>query len=111
MKKEATFFLQHISESSNAILNFVKGLSKDRFLKDRKTQSAVIRELEIIGEATKNLEIRFITEHPEIPWSGMAKTRDLLIHQYFGVDLDKIWDLTKKEIPELNKGIKKIICK
>ena len=72
-------------------------------------QDAVIRRLEIIGEATKNIPEEFTKKHSEVPWSGIAKMRDKLIHKYFGVDLDLTWDVLKDDLPSLKEKIKKIL--
>ncbi|MFQ5577935.1 MAG: DUF86 domain-containing protein [Anaerolineae bacterium] len=71
------------------------------FLKDIKTQDAVIRNLEIIGEATKNLSEELRIQHPQIPWKGMAGVRDRLIHHYFGVNFDIVWEIVMTELPKV----------
>ena len=109
MKKEPSVFLQHILESIEAIEEYVKNERKRDFVEDRKGQDAVIRRLEIIGEAVKNLSPVFTKNHPSVPWNKIAKMRDKLIHAYFGVDLDLTYDVVKKDIPLLKKEIKNII--
>lgn len=71
------------------------------FFKDIKTQDAVVRNIDIIGEATKNLSKEIRNGHPEIPWKNVAGMRDRLIHQYFGVNLDIVWDVAHEELPKL----------
>ena len=83
-------------------------MSSSDFFEDIKTQDAVIRNLEIIGEATKNLSETIRKNHPEIPWKNLAGMRDRLIHQYFGVNLDIVWDVAKKELPQLLLHIRNI---
>ncbi len=78
------------------------------FFEDIKTQDAVIRNIEIIGEATKNLSDEIRNRYPEIPWKELAGMRDRLIHQYFGVNLDIVWNVTKDELPEILLKIKEI---
>ncbi len=95
MKKSEHIFLEHIMESIEDIEKFVKGLSKDYFLKNKEKQNAVVRSIEIIGEATKNLPLKFRKEHPEIPWAEIAGMRDRLIHHYFGVNLNRVWAVIK----------------
>ena len=73
------------------------------------TIDAVIRNLEIIGEAVKNISPEFRKKHLGIPWSKIAKTRDKLIHKYFGVDLELTWDIIKKDLPDLKEKIKNIL--
>lgn len=83
-----------------------KGVSKENFLKSVQLQDAVIRRLEIIGEAAKNIPAEFRKKHADIPWSEMARTRDKLIHGYFGVDLDLTWDITKRDLPGLKNKLR-----
>lgn len=111
MKKDSTVFLKHILESIGLIEKYTKGFKKKKFKKSRKIQDAVIRNLEIIGEATKNLPKDFTAKHPEISWSKIAGLRDVLIHMYFGVDLDMTWDVIKNHLPDLKKKIKAILKK
>lgn len=72
-------------------------------------QDGVIRQLEIIGEAVKSLSDKLRNQHHNVPWQDMAGMRDVLIHHYFGVDLDEIWLTVKKDIPELKKNIQEIV--
>jgi uncharacterized protein with HEPN domain len=82
-------------------LSFVKGMDYDRFAKDRKTVYAVIRALEIIGEASKNLPSPIKARYSQIPWKDMAGMRDKVIHAYFGVDLKRVWNTVNVDIPSL----------
>jgi len=109
MKKEPLIFVKHILESIGNIESFSQGLSKSKFEKDRLRQSAIIREIEIIGEAVKNLPIDFTVKYPYVEWSKIAGTRDKIIHHYFGIDVDVIWDIVKYDLPDLKKKIKKIL--
>ncbi len=109
MKKDPKIFLQHILESIERIEEFTKNISKEDFLKSTETQDAVIRRLEIIGEATKNLPKGFIQKYPEIPWGELARLRDKLIHGYFGVDLNLTFEIVNKDLPKLKKQISKIV--
>jgi len=109
MKKDTSVFIKHILESIERIEEFTKGISKKVFFNSVQIQDAVIRRIEIIGEATKNVPNGFRKKHPEIPWSEIARTRDKLIHGYFGVDLDLTWDIVKKDLPDLKKKVKKIL--
>jgi len=109
MKKDISVFLKHILESIERIEEFTKGISKEKFLDSVQLQDAVIRRLEIIGEAVKNLPPGFRKKHADVPWSEIARTRDKLIHGYFGVDLALTWDIVKKDLPDLKKKIKKIL--
>lgn len=88
MKKDIGIFIQHILESIERIDEFTKDLSRENFLDSAQLQDAIIRRQGIIGEATKNVPAEFRKKHTEVPWSEIARTRDKLIHGYFGVDLD-----------------------
>ncbi|HLD57308.1 MAG TPA: DUF86 domain-containing protein [archaeon] len=109
MNKDPLVFLNHITESIGKIESFSNNLSKQEFLKDELRQSAIIRQLEVIGEAVKNLPIDFINRYPSVPWGNIAGLRNKLIHHYFGVDLNLTFDVVKTKIPELKTEIKKIL--
>jgi uncharacterized protein with HEPN domain len=109
MKKDISIFLNHILESIERIEEFTKNISKKIFLDSIQLQDAVIRRLEIIGEATKNIPPEFRKKYADVPWSEIARTRDKLIHGYFVVDLALTWDIVKKDLPDLKKKIKKIL--
>lgn len=108
MKKDK-IYLQHIFEATGYIENFIGTMGKDEFLKNVMVQSAVIRQLEIIGEAVKNLSGIMRRKYKEILWSDIAGLRDKLIHGYFGVDLKLVWKISTKDIPELKEQISKIL--
>jgi len=80
-----------------------------QFMKDTKTQDAVVRNLEIIGEAAKNMSDDLKNRYPKMPWKDFARVRDKLIHFYFGVNLDVVWDIVKNELPPAFKSIKSIL--
>jgi uncharacterized protein with HEPN domain len=84
---------------------YTQGLSHETFIQNRLVQDGVIRQLEIIGEATKNISDTTRSSTPEVPWRDMAGMRDILIHQYFGVDLSAVWDTAKQDIPGLKRSI------
>ena len=111
MNDKNKLYLSHILDSCSNILEFIKDIDYNTFIKKRLIQSAVIRELEIIGEATKNLSNDIINHSKEIPWKKLAGMRDKLIHGYFTVDLKEVWITTKKDITILNKSIEKILAK
>ncbi|EHP88259.1 HepT-like ribonuclease domain-containing protein [Methanotorris formicicus] len=108
-KKDVRAFLYDILENMNDIIEFTKYMDFDEFLKDKKTQKAVIRSLEVIGEAVKNLPEDFINKYPQVPWKGMARLRDKLIHHYFGINYEIIWDIAANKIPKDIKHIEKIL--
>jgi uncharacterized protein with HEPN domain len=102
-------FLCDIKEAINRIKSYTKELEYKEFLKDNKTQDAVVRNLEIIGEATKNISRDFKRRYPDVPWKEMAGTRDKVIHFYFGVNYDIVWGISKDELPAVTKQVNKII--
>ena len=101
-------FLEHILDSIHAIHEFSQDMSHDELTSNRLKQSAIVREIEIIGEAVKSISKTLKDKHPEIAWKDIAGTRDKMIHHYFGVDLDIVWDIIKKDLPALEKRIMKI---
>ena len=109
MKREAGDFIEDIINAMNKALKFVEGMSYEEFAKDDKTVFAVIRAIEIIGEAVKNIPEDIRKKYPEIPWKGMAGMRDKVIHGYFGVDIKVVWDTVKKRIPELKPLVEKML--
>ena len=108
MKKDSLFFIQHILENIQDIEIFMDGVARAEFFGDKEKQNAVISSLEIIGEAVKMLPSTLTERYPGIPWKEIAGTRDKIIHQYFSVDLDIIWDIAKGDLPKLKKQIEKI---
>ena len=109
--KDDSAYLKHILQSANKIQRFTKNIGYEDFMKNDLIQSAVLREIEIIGEAAKYLGAETKNLNKEIPWAEIAKMRDKLIHAYFGVDLDIVWETVKKDIPFLKKHIRKIMDK
>ncbi len=107
-KREIRLFISDIKEATEAIFEYVKGIDFEVFVNDRKTHSAVIREFEIIGEAVKNLPDDIKDRHDEIIWRDIVDFRNLLIHAYFGVDFDIIWNTIKEDLPKLYEVILKI---
>lgn len=105
MRKDPKIFLKHILESVKAVEDYVRGVEIKDFLRSGKTMDAVVRRIEIIGEATKNLPADFKLNSPHIPWKKIAGMRDNLIHEYFGVNEDLVWKVVKKDLPELKKEI------
>lgn len=105
MKKDINIFLEHILESIYLIEEYIKDKNKSEFLKLRQLQDSVIRRIEIIDEAIKNIPDDFKETHPKIPWKSIIGMRDILIHQYFGIDLNLTWEVIEKDLPKLKKQI------
>jgi uncharacterized protein with HEPN domain len=108
MIKNDQVYLEHILESIGKIENFVSGLTQAEFDQNVMIQDAVIRNFEIIGEATKKISKQFTQSHPEVPWQDMAGMRDKLIHDYLDVDLDVLWKTVEEDLPLLKKLITNI---
>ena len=109
MSKDDLVYLNHISDAISRIEEYVKGLEYQDFIENHLVQDGVIRQIEIIGEATKNLPKEIRDKHSDIPWKDIAGMRDKLIHGYFGVDLDAVWDTVEKDLPELKEKIANLL--
>jgi len=107
--KDYRDYFQDILDSINEIDDFVKGMTFTDFTKDKKTINAVVRSIEVIGEAAKNIPPAVRIKYPDIPWKKMSGMRDKLIHEYFGIDLEIIWQTTKTDIPVMKQPIADII--
>ena len=108
MKRSLILFLSDILENINYVEQFSKGLTKSGLEKNKLKEKALVRCLEVIGEATKNSPDSFREKHPEVEWKKVAGFRDILIHAYFQVDLDITWEVIKNDLPVLKKQILKI---
>ena len=102
-------YLKDIFEAMDATQAFVEGMDFDTFVADDKTASAVVRKLEIIGEATKNVPETIRQQYPQVPWRDMAGMRDRIIHRYFAVNYVLVWDTVRDHIPPLQPIIKQIL--
>ena len=109
MIRDIKLFIEDILKSIKNIEEFTEGLNKEKFFRDDLRQSAVIRQLEIIGEAVKNIPDSFRKKYPKIPWKQIAGFRDILSHAYFGVSIDRVWNIIEKDLPDLKKEMEKII--
>jgi len=94
-------YLQDILDSIKDIESFIENMDSEDFTKDKKTINAVIRSIEVIGEATKNIPKSIRDKYPSVPWKKMAGMRDRMIHEYFGVDIEILWKTVKEDIPSL----------
>jgi uncharacterized protein with HEPN domain len=102
-------YLQDIIIAIDLAQSFIANTTFEAFQTDFKTSFAVIRALEIIGEATKNIPVPIREQYPAIPWKGFAGMRDKLIHAYFGVNLEVVWDTVQQDLPQLRPVIEQIL--
>ena len=109
MKREAGDYIEDIINAMEKSTNFFKDLSYKKFIQDDKTVFAVVRALEIIGEAVKSIPNNLRKKYPEIPWKDMAGMRDKVIHEYFGVKLSLVWETVKEEMPPLKPLFEKML--
>lgn len=107
--KSDSLYLEHILESIGLIEKYLEGMSKEQFLSSSQTCDAVVRRIEIIGEASKKVSPGTRRKHPSIPWGDMAGMRDILIHKYFGVDLEIVWKTCTHALPDLKRQIKDLL--
>jgi uncharacterized protein with HEPN domain len=104
MSERATrVILEEMLESAQAIQEYASGLTLDEFRSQRMAQDAVIRRIEILGEAARSLPAEFTQQHPAVPWPQVVAMRNRLIHGYFSVDLDLTWTVVQRDIPELER--------
>lgn len=109
MRRDYKLYLQDVLSAIRKIEKYVGETSFEEFAKDDKTTDAVVRNLEIIGEATKRMPSEIKGKYSSIEWKKIAGLRDILIHAYFGVDLEIVWDVLKNKLPDLKKKIEEII--
>jgi uncharacterized protein with HEPN domain len=109
MSRDFRVYLEDIVEAAGRIGEYTKGLSQDDFSQDRKTVDAVVRNLEVIGEAAKKVpdDVRQLASH--IDWRKIAGLRDILIHQYFGIDLEIIWNIVTTKVADLDFEIRNLL--
>jgi uncharacterized protein with HEPN domain len=103
--KNHKLYLEDILEAVEKIQRYTKGLTYDAFVKNEMAVDAVIRNLEIIGEAAKNLPQDIKDKYPDVPWKRMIGLRNIAVHEYFGVDLSIIWEVVTKNLPETKAKI------
>ena len=111
MSRDEIMYLQDIAQSCEKILLFTKGLAQADLVRDEKTYDAVVRNLEIVGEAAKHISDELRKQLPDIEWRKAAGLRDMLAHAYFGIDNDILWDIVQNKVPQLAKATKTFLNK
>ena len=109
MSREYRFYLEDMRTSCEKVIQFIRGMSQAQFLADQKTYDAVMRNLEIIGEAAKHVPSEVRDRHPEVDWRRVAAFRDVAIHEYFGIDVDVVWDIVQSKLPALHRQIQQLL--
>lgn len=109
MRRDYRVYLEDIIEAAGAAREFIAGMGKDELGKDRRTRDAVVRNLEIIGEAVKKLPVETKRDYPDVEWKKIAGLRDILVHDYFGIDMDIVWDVVQNKLPVLAEQVRRIL--
>lgn len=107
-RRDDGLYVEDISQAVENIFEFIGDSSYDNFVRDKKAYSAVMWELMVLGEAANNISDEFKDNHPEIPWFEMSGIRNRLIHEYFSVDHDIVWNTFKNDLPKLKEAIRKL---
>lgn len=108
-RRDYSDYLADILDAVDKADEFTSGMSREQFLGDQRTIFAVVRALEIIGEAAKRVPAEARRRCPEIPWSEVAGIRDKLIHEYFGVDLEVVWKTVQEDLPMLRSSVQRLL--
>jgi uncharacterized protein with HEPN domain len=111
MSRSPLEYLKHILDETTFILKYTSKISKDAFIQDEVLSKAVVRSIEIIGEASKQINDDFKFKYADIEWRKMSATRNILIHVYFGIDYDILWDIISNKIPVLHQQVSDILKK
>jgi len=110
MKKDNSLLLSHILEAVKDIEDYIKDTSSvEDFIFDKKTHDAVLRSFQVIGEAANNLDENFIESNPNVEWEKVIGMRNFIIHEYFGVDLNIVWDTIKEDLPTFKNNIERLL--
>ena len=109
MARDEMIYLRHILDAINTVEEYLQGVDENQFKATQLLQDGTIRQIEIIGEAVRHISKDIRTTYPEIPWQDVAGMRDKLIHDYFGVDIEKVWDTARGDLPTLKDQVKGIL--
>jgi uncharacterized protein with HEPN domain len=109
MPRDSRIYLEDILDATRKITAYAGSLSKAEFLEDEKTIDAVVPNLEVIGEAVKKLPEDLRAQHSVVGWKKIAGLRDILIHEYFGLDADIVWDIVQNKVPALNREVRAML--
>ena len=109
MPQDYKVYMEDILAAAEKVIRYTTGLSPENFVQDEKTFDAVIRNLEIIGEAVKNIPDDVRKQFPDIEWKKIAGLRDILIHEYFGIDVEIVWDVITNKLPSLKRDVREIL--
>lgn len=109
MPRDYKVYLQDVVEAAGKVRSYTAGISFKAFSEDTKTVDAVVRNLEVIGEAIKQVPDDVRSKHADVEWKKIAGLRDILVHQYFGIDVEIIWDIVQNKLPALEAQIRKVI--
>ncbi len=109
MPRDYKISLEDILDAARKIRAYTEGMSQKKFAADSKTLDAVVRNLEIIGEAIKKIPDNIRSKYPAVDWKKIAGLRDILIHEYFGIDVEIIWDIVQNKLPVLEKQVQQIL--
>ncbi len=108
-KRDIRIYLQDIFEAADLIEKYVEDISEDDFLKNFEKQDAVLRRIQIIGEAAKHVSEDYRKKWNHIPWKEIAGMRDIIVHEYFGVTMEMIWKVAVEDIPKLKRQIEDLL--